>query len=163
MKSKKTALGELKLIGLTARTNNKDELTPGKGQIGPLAMKYWNEQIANHFFHRVTAGVTYCIYTEYESDEHGEYTYFIGEAINSFEGQNTEHYKTLTLPASNYKKFTTDAGKMPEVVINAWQEIWQINDKDFEGERAYVADFEIYDERAVNPDEAVVAVFIGVK
>jgi predicted transcriptional regulator YdeE len=78
MNKEKVKLESLKLIGLTARTKNKDEMTPDKGKIGPLANHYWSNQTGNGFKCRTNSGVTYCVYTDFESDEHGEYTYFIG-------------------------------------------------------------------------------------
>jgi predicted transcriptional regulator YdeE len=84
-------------------------------------------------------------------DENGDYTYFIGEAVDSIENQNLSQLKILTIPQSHYQKFTTEPGKMPEVVISAWQEIWAMNENELGGKRKYIADFEIYDQRAVNP------------
>ena len=70
---------EIKLIGLSARTNNKNEINPQTSKIGGLAGRYWNQNIAAQITDRKNAGVTLSVYTEYDSDEHGDYTYFIGE------------------------------------------------------------------------------------
>lgn len=163
MNKEKVELGSLKLVGLTARTNNKDEMAPEKGKIGPLANHYWRNQVGNNFNHRTNPGVTYCVYTDFESDEHGEYTYFIGEQVDSFDKQDMDDFSTLTIEPSLYQKFTTELGQMPQVVINAWQDIWQMTEEDFEGKRTYLADFEVYDQRAANPNEAVVDIYIGIK
>ncbi len=161
MNKEKIELGTLMLVGLTARTNNKDEFTPDKGKIGPLANHYWSNQVGNSFKHRTNPGVTYCVYTDFESDENGEYTYLIGEQVSSFDEQ--DNFSTLTIESSLYQKFTTGPGQMPDVVINAWQNIWQMGENDFQGKRTYLADFEVYDDRAVNPNEAMVDVYIGIK
>jgi predicted transcriptional regulator YdeE len=34
---------------------------------------------------------------------------------------------------------------------------------DFGGKRQYLADFEVYDQRAANPNSAVVDIYIGIK
>ena len=162
MNKAKINLNELKLVGLTARTNNKNEMNPDASKIGALAGNYWGNQIANAFKHRKNPGVTYAVYTEFESDENGDYTYFIGEEVECFDDQDLEQFKTLTIPASNYQKFTTEAGKIPDIVINAWQQIWQMNEKDFGGKRQYIADFEIYDQRASDMNNAVLDIFIGI-
>lgn len=138
-------------------------MTPDKGKIGPLANHYWSNQTGNRFKCRTNSGVTYCVYTDFESDERGEYTYFIGEQVDSFDDQNTDDYSTLTIAPSLYQKFTTEPGQMPEVVINAWQDIWQMNEDDFQGKRTYLADFEVYDQRAANPNETVVDIYIGIE
>ena len=162
MKKQQTQLGEIKLVGLTARTNNKNEINPEESKIAALASLYSGKQLANGIKHRVNPGVTYSVYTEYESDEHGEYTYFIGEQVDSFEDQDLENFKNLTIPSSSYTKFTTEPGKMPDVVIGAWQEIWAMQAEDFGGKRKYIADFEVYDERAANPSNTSLDIYIGI-
>ena len=160
-KRKKTKLDQLILVGLTARTNNKNEMNPKTAKIGELAGFYWSQQMANKIKHRRTPGITYAVYTEYESDEHGDYTYFIGEAVDSIENQDLSQFKTLFIPASSYQKFTTQPGKIPEIIISAWQAIWQMDEKDFGGKRKYLADFEIYDQRASDLNNSVIDIYIG--
>lgn len=163
MKKQNEKLGEITLVGFTARTNNTNEMNPEKSKIAALAGSYWANQEANSIEHRTAPNVTYSVYTNYESDEHGEYTYFIGEQVDSLEGQDLEKYETITIPASSYTKFTTEAGPMPDVVIGAWQEIWQMNKEDFGGERAYIADFEVYSSKAADPTNAIIDIYIGIK
>ena len=162
MQKEKQTLGQLNLIGLTARTNNLNEMNPETSKIAALAGKYWGEQLADSFKHRINPGVTYAVYTEYESDEHGEYTYFIGESVDVLESQDLSQFKSLIIPQSTYQKFTTSSGKMPDIVISSWQEIWGMSEKDFEGKRKYIADFEIYDKRAQNPNEMALDIYIGI-
>ncbi len=153
---------EIKLVGLTARTNNKNEMNPQTAKIGELAGRFWSQNVASQISNRKNPGVTLSVYTEYDSNEHGDYTYFIGEEIESFENMPVELQK-LTIPAAKYQKFTTSIGKMPEVVINAWQQIWKMLASDFGGNRAYVADFEIYDQRAIDPANTSLDIYIGIK
>lgn len=159
----KQHLQEFKLVGITARTNNKNEMNPATAKIGQTAGLYWQNQLANDIKHRVTAGITYAVYTDFESDENGDYSYFIGEAVSSLEGQDLDKFKALTIPTSNYQKFTTERGKMPDIIISAWQEIWSMQPEDFIGPRKYIADFELYDERAMDPGNAVADIYIGVE
>lgn len=153
---------EINLIGLTARTNNKNEMNPQTSKIGELAGRFWSLGLANQIPHRKNPNVTLSVYTEYDSNEHGDYTYFIGEEVSSFENMPSDLQK-LTIPASKYQKFTTPSGKMPEVVINAWQKIWKMTSDDFGGERAYIADFEVYDQRAIDPMNTSLDIYIGMK
>lgn len=162
MKKELANKSEIKLVGLTARTNNKNEMNPQTSKIGELAGRFWSQDIANQIPNRKNPGVTLSIYTEYDSNEHGDYTYFIGEEVSSFEDVPSELQK-LTIPAAKYQKFTTPSGKMPEVVISAWQKIWVMSSDDFGGDRAYVADFEVYDRRAINPANASLDIYIGIK
>lgn len=153
---------EIKLIGLTARTNNQDEMNPETSKIAELAGQFWSQQLGSQIPNRKNPGVTLSVYTEYASNEHGDYTYFIGEEVSSFDDIPAA-FQSLTIPATQYQKFTTSPGKMPEVVIHAWQEIWKMSANDFGGARAYVADFEVYDQRAMDPANASLDIFIGVK
>lgn len=156
-------LNSLKLLGITVRTNNKNEMDPKTSKIATTAGMYWNQNIANRFTHRKKPGVTYAVYTEFESNEHGEYTYFIGELVDDYDDQSNLDFTKLTIPTSRYQKFTTASGQMPNIVISAWQEIWQMESADFGGTRKYIADFEVYDQRASDLNNAVVDIFIGIE
>lgn len=161
MKKVTVKMQEIKLIGLSARTNNNNEMNPQTSKIGELAGRYWSQDVAAQMSGRKNPGVTLSVYTEYDSDEHGDYTYFIGEEVSSFENVPSR-FKKLIIPAAQYQKFTTPAGKMPEVVINAWQQIWKMSSDDFKGKRAYQADFEIYDQRASDPSNTIVDIHVGI-
>lgn len=162
MKKELANKSEIKLVGLTARTNNKNEMNPQTSKIGELAGRFWSQNIATQIPDRRNPGITLSVYTEYDSNEHGDYTYFIGEEVSSFENTPSE-LQRLTIPAAKYQKFTTPSGKMPEVVISAWQQIWKMASDDFGGDRAYIADFEAYDQRAIDPANTSLDIYIGIK
>ena len=152
----------IKLVGLSARTNTKCEMNPETAKIGSLAGRFWSQGIAERISNRKNPGVTLSVYTDYESDEYGDYTYFIGEEVSSFENVATD-LRQLIIPVSNYQKFTTAVGKMPDVVIDAWMQIWKMTAADFGGQRAYRADFEVYDQRARDPNNTSLDVYVGIK
>lgn len=162
MKKELANKSEIKLIGLSTRTNNKNEMNPETSKIGGLAGRFWSQNIAAQIENRKNPGVTLAVYTEYESDEHGDYTYFIGEEVNSLENI-PESLQILKIPMAKYQKFTTSSGKMPEVVINAWMDIWKMTPDNFGGKRAYIADFEVYDQRAADPQNTSLDIYIGIK
>jgi len=161
MKKELVNKSKIKLVGLTARTNYKNEMNSQTSKIGELMGRFWNQNIANQIPNRKNPGVILAVYTEYDSNEYGDYTYFIGEEVNSFENTPPELQK-LTIPAAKYQKFTTLSGKMPDVVINAWQQIWKMTSDDFAGDRAYIADFEVYDQRAIDPANTTLDIYIGI-
>lgn len=68
MKKEKVEFKELTLVGLTTRTNNKNEMNPESSKISTLADTYRGNQVANDLKHRTNPGVTYAVYTELESD-----------------------------------------------------------------------------------------------
>jgi predicted transcriptional regulator YdeE len=137
-------------------------MNPDTGKIGALVNDYFCNQFSTQISHRVNPGITYIAYTDYESDEHGEYTVFIGEEVLSASNQDLAKFTQLDIPASSYQKFTTTSGKLPDIVIAAWQDIWGMTPADLGSKRKYHTDFEIYDQRAMDPNNAVVDICIGV-
>lgn len=159
-----TPLAEIKLVGITTRTNSAHvfESDPSTNKIAATVQKYFHGGLAEKINSRKNPGTTYCVYTNYENDFNGDYTYFIGEAVNSFEGVS-EGFETLTIPAQNYAKFTNQPGPMPAACINMWQNIWKMSPSDLSGERAYIADFEVYDDRSVDHNKVILDIYIGIK
>lgn len=162
MKQTHLFLPGIQLIGVQVRTNNQAESHPATAKIGSTLQRYMQDQIAHLILKRKSPGKTFCVYTDYESDMKGDYTYFIGEEVEEFE-PIPEGLAPCVIPAQTYTRFTTEAGIFPAVVIKAWQEIWRMSEHDLGGARGYQADFEVYDERAQNPQEAVLDIYIGLK
>lgn len=152
---------EIKLVGITTRTNNRAELDPKIGKILPCIQTYFHQNIAARISHRLHPGTTYCAYTEYASDHNGDYTYFIGEAVDSLT-DIPDDLKTLVIPAQTYVKFTTGPGSMPDIIRKPWQQIWQMSPHELGGKRSYHTDFEIYDERAIDHQNIILDIYIGI-
>lgn len=153
-------LSEIKLVGITARTSNALEMNPDTAKIGTTMQKFFSGAQAQ-ILQRKKPGTVFAVYTNYETDEHGQYTYFLGEEVNDFENIPLG-LETLTIPTQNYIKFTSNPGRMPHVCIDMWQNIWEMKEEDLGGKRAYVADFEIYDERCQDLNNAVLDIYIGI-
>ena len=162
MKKTTTTLPEIKLVGITARTNLASEMNLATAKIGTTVQKYFHGGLYEKINTRKKPGVTYCVYTDYESDFTGSYTYFIGEEVDSFDCV-PEGFETLVIPLQNYAKFTTESGPMPAVCIGAWQKIWTMTPAEFGNERAYIADFEVYDERALDHQNVVLDIYVGLR
>lgn len=161
MKQQNITLPAIKLIGISIRTNNQTEIDPLAGKIFGCIQRYFHQALFEKIPHRKKPGTTLCVYTDYESDQTGDYTYFIGEEVDSFEGCPAE-FATHTIPAQNYVKFTNGPAPMPEVVRKPWFEIWHMNEDQLGGTRLYKADFEVYDERAADHQNIVLDIFIGI-
>ena len=162
MKKAQIQLAEKKIVGLKVRTNNQTEVNSLEGKIFPCVRKYFHQNIADQIPSRIHPGVTYCIYTDYESDHHGNYTYFIGEEVNSF-ASVPDDLETVTIPAQKYAKFTNGPGSMPDVIRKPWEQIWQMTPADFGGKRRYLTDFEIYDERSRDHQNVILDIYIGIE
>jgi len=162
MQKTMTSLAEIKLVGITTRTNNAHESEPATNKIAVTIQKYFHNGLAEKISARKNPGTTFCVYTNYESDFTGDYTYFIGEEVGSFEGIS-KGFETLTIPVQNYAKFTSQPGAMPAVCIDMWRKIWKMSTSDLGGKRAYVADFETYDERSIDHNNATLDIYIGLR
>ena len=162
MQKQITRLEEIRLVGITIRTNNANEMNPETGKIGPTVQKYFKHGLAEKIINRKNPGTTFCVYTNYESDVTGEYTYFVGEEVTAF-GSMAEGLETLTIPTQNYAKFTNEPGPMPSVCIGMWQNIWAMKSSDLGGDRAYIADFEVYDNRSIDKNNTILDIYIGIK
>jgi predicted transcriptional regulator YdeE len=155
-------LPEIRLMGITARTSNAAEMNPATAQIGATMQRFFTNNLPNQIPNRKQPGKIFAVYTDYESDVNGPYTYFLGEEVTTLD-TIPEGFTTLTIPAQLYAKFTSLPGQMPDVVIQLWQKIWGMNAHALGGHRAYKADFEIYDERSHDMSQAVVDIFIGLE
>ena len=164
MQKTTTLLAEIKLVGITARTNNAHifEGDPSTNIIAATVQKYFYNGLAERINGRKNPGTTFCAYTNYQSDLNGDYTYFIGEEVTSFDKVDKE-FETLTIPAQDYAKFTNQPGPMPVVCIDMWKNIWKMSALDLGGSRAYIADFEVYDPRSSDHNNAILDIYIGIK
>jgi predicted transcriptional regulator YdeE len=134
---------EFQVAGVAARTSNAMEMTSGG-----VIPKLWG---------KVAPGADIiALYTDYESDEHGEYTFVLGS------GTGSDGLAVKTVPAGKYAVFTSERGPVQKVVIETWQRIWS-ELPSASKLRSYVADFEVYGQSASDPANAVVDIYVGVK
>ncbi|WP_417905306.1 GyrI-like domain-containing protein [Candidatus Tisiphia endosymbiont of Micropterix aruncella] len=162
MKKTQLQLKTIKLVGINkVRTSNIVELNPETAQIASCFQKFLQQDFASRIPNRVNPNVIFSVYTEYESDHTGEYSYFLGEESSDI-AVIPKGLDSLIIPEQKYIKFTTEAGSMPDIVINSWQKIWQMSSESLGGTRSYRADFEIYDERSIDYKNAIVDIYIGI-
>lgn len=162
MKKNIMQLPEIKLVGITARTSNALEMDPSTAQIGATMQRFFVNNMQAKILNRNKPGRVFAVYTNYDSNEHGAYTYFLGEEVTAFDKVD-DNFETLIISPQKYMKFTSDPGVIPALVIDMWQNIWNMTESDFGGHRAYIADFEIYDERSHDMNQAIVDIYIGIK
>lgn len=153
---------EIKLVGISARTSYNKELDKMNGNIFPCVKKYFHNALFQKISNRKNPGTTFCVYTDYQSDYRGDYTYFIGEEVTSFKDLQ-EGFNKLTIPKQTYIKFTAGPDPMPNVIVDAWSSIWNMSPTELGGERSYHTDFEIYDERAHDHQKIILDLYIGIR
>lgn len=148
-------LEPFKIIGISIRTSN----TAGQASqdLGALWGRFFDEGIGQKIAGKVSEDI-YAIYTDYESDYTGDYTCLIGYKVESLE-KVQEGLVAREFEGGKYLNYVAK-GKMPEAVVNTWQEIWS---KDGELNRVYTADFEIYGANSQQGLTSVVDILIAVK
>ena len=141
-------MNEKKIAGFTVRTNN---MSPDMGAaIGGLWQKFFAEGY-QALPDKVT-GKTMGVYTDYESDEKGDYTFMTACEVG---GDIPDGFEVKTVPAGKYAKFTV-RGNMMTVVGEFWQKLWQMP-----LERTYICDYEEYQNS--DPEDCEVHIYIGIK
>lgn len=162
LKKYKVELKQIQLVGISVVTNNANEVNPSTAKIGKTFEAYVHKRLNEKILGRVNPGTTYCVYTNYVDGVNGEYRYFIGEESNSLDKVNPD-MKSLIIPAQHYMKFLVGPGEMPQVCINAWKDIWNMSSTDLGGKRQFVADFEVYDNRAKDHKHTELDIYIGIQ
>jgi len=97
----------------------------------------------------------YCIYTNYENDFNGLYTTILGCKVNSFDNLPNDFFN-ITIPSTKYQVYKS-IGKLPDCVVTTWSAIWQSNIN-----RKYVADFDVYGQKAHNKENAEVHTYVSI-
>lgn len=151
---------EFRVIGTSVRTSNAQEMA-GAGRIANLWGRFLREDLLAQIPDRLD-GAVLAVYTDYASDQDGEYTLIIGARVKDAV-EPPPGMVAKKVPAGHYAVFTSDKGPVEKVVVGTWQRIWSSTNLELGGDRAYVADFEVYDQRAANPRDAEVHVYVGIR
>ena len=152
----------MKVIGIEVRTSNKDEADTQKARIPQLWQRFFQEDIVEKIPHKAPSGHILAMYTDYKSDEHGPYTAVIGCEVTNFE-ELPQGLVAKMLPESSYALFTTQRGPLTTIVGDAWKEIWQLRPSQLGGSRRFSADFEMYTEKSLDPQNAEVDIYIAIE
>jgi CubicO group peptidase (beta-lactamase class C family)/predicted transcriptional regulator YdeE len=148
------------VVGIAGRTSNAKEMT-SEGIIGTQWARIFQEsvieKIPNKTDHNIVA-----VYTDYAGDSNGEYTYLLGARVNS-DANVPAGMIAKKIPSGKFAVFTSEKGPAPKVVPATWMKIDSLPKTVVGGDRVYRADFEIYDERAWQPENLQVDVYVGIK
>jgi predicted transcriptional regulator YdeE len=159
MNAKTVELPAFSIIGIEARTNNAKEMS-NDGIIPKQWGRFVQEGILEKIPDKVDSTV-YAVYTDYESDRTGDYTFILGAKVKA--GTTPPAGLVLKkIPVQRYTVFTSNRGLTSEVVPGIWKRIWDIEDSK-EIRRSYLSDFEVYDQRAVDSKNTQVDVYLGTK
>lgn len=143
-----TKIPEIKLAGLQIRTSNQKEMNPESAKIGSLWQRFYEELTKSGEMPECSYGV----YSNYESDQHGEYDLTVAKT-GEFNGEGSIE---ITIPSGKYLKFEKE-GPLPDSALQLWQEIWNYFENTSNHERTFICDFEEYSSMTD------VAIYIGIK
>ena len=150
-----TEIKEFKLIGISLKVRTSNANRQSAIDCGNLWQKFEIENYLDKIPGKLGDEI-YAVYYDYEGDYTKPFSYFIGCKVEN----NTEApvgLDQLIVPAGNYEKIVAK-GKMPDCVAGKWKEIC-----DTKLPRAFNTDFEVYDERSKDWNNAEVTIFISLK
>jgi len=143
-----------KIIGIAVQTTNEN------GQSGTDIPLLWNTFMTKGIIEGIPGKVdntVYCMYTNYEKDHTKPYTTILGCQVKSLD--NIPRGMTgKIVEEGKYMKRKAKGNLLLRIVFNEWIKIWALPI-----ERCYTADFEVYGEKAQDPENAEVDIFIAVK
>jgi len=148
------------VIGIAERTTNAKEMS-GEGVIGKQWGRFMQENLLAQIPNKADSSII-AVITDYASDKDGEYTHLIGARVTST-ADLPAGMVVKKVPAGKYAIFTSDKGPVAQVVVGTWQRIWAQPKSAPGGIRAYKADYEVYDERAMDPQNATMDIHLGIR
>ena len=142
------------VIGISVRTTNENGQA-GK-DIPALWSKFMSEGIEGQIPNKVDNSI-YCVYTEYEKDHTKPYTVILGCKVENL-ATVPDGMVGKSMEEATYKKFTAKGNILHGIVFNEWITIWNSG-----LDRAFTADFEVYGEKAQDPEHAEVEIYVSLK
>lgn len=151
---KKVKIEPFKVIGIAISTTNEN----GKSaqDIGQLWGKFMGEGISSKIPNKVDENV-FSVYTNYEGDHTKPYDTILGCKVNSLD-EIPDGMVGHSFDGGTYGKFVSKGDLTKGVVFGTWTEINQQK-----LDRVFTADFELYGQKAQNPTDAEVEVYVGIK
>jgi predicted transcriptional regulator YdeE len=143
------------LIGLRLKTKTSNQNGQSMQDCGNLWQEFETQELAQAIPNKLNEAV-YAVYFDYESDHTGAFNYFVGCRVKSGT-EAPEGLSKLAIPEQTYALIQAK-GKMPDCMADSWKNIWSSDLK-----RAYTFDFEVYDERSHNWEQAEVDIFVAVR
>ena len=147
-------INQFSVIGIAVRTTNEN------GQSGHDIPALWSRFLSEGIFDKIPNKIDqtiFCIYTDYEKDYTRPYTTILGCKVANLE-IIPDGMVGKTFETGNYTQRTAKGSILQGVVFEEWVKIWQSDIP-----RAYTADFEMYGEKAQNPEDAEVDILIAVQ
>lgn len=130
------------VVGIDVRTNNQGEMDAGTAKIPGLWNRFYQEQIAENVPNRIPYAPTYGVYSAYASDVNGDYSVLAGASV-SILADDLKGLSKVEVQEGDYLVFERK-GEMPQVVMDAWKDVWNYFSNTSNYARKYTTDFELY-------------------
>jgi predicted transcriptional regulator YdeE len=143
-----------KLVGLKLENKTTNENNQSSVDCGTLWQKFEIEKIFELIPNKLSNEI-YAVYFDYEKDETKPFSYFIGCKVDG-NAETPGGLNELLIPSQIYMKIIAK-GVMTGCIIESWEKIWssKIN-------RKFGFDFEIYDERSRDWNDAELDIFVSI-
>ncbi|MEL6989223.1 MAG: effector binding domain-containing protein [Bacteroidota bacterium] len=141
------------VIGIAVRTSNVN------GQAAGDIQNLWNLFLSNQMMLKIPNKLSndiLSLYTDYEGDHSQPYTAMLGCQVANLDNV-PEGMVGKSFNGGDYAKMTAQGDLTKGIVVDQWMKIWEMDLK-----RKYTVDFEIYGEKAQNPNDAEVEFYIAV-
>ncbi|QWX84168.1 AraC family transcriptional regulator [Cellulophaga sp. HaHaR_3_176] len=142
------------IVGVTVKTTNENR------QAAKDIPMLWNEFMIDNVKSKIKNKVddtVYALYTNYEGDHTKPYTTMIGCKVENLENI-PEELTVKIIPEATYAKFIAKGDLTKNVVYDKWLTIWNTN-----LERMFTTDIEVYNEKAINPKDGEVEIYVAIK
>jgi predicted transcriptional regulator YdeE len=143
-----------KIMGISVWTINRNGIAGT--DIYNLWQRWFQEGIPDRI-PDILSDEVYNLYCDYESDHHGRYRVIIGNPVKSI-NFTPEGLTGKRIPRSRYAVYK-QTGKLPYIVLETWNSVFR--EKKYA--RKFLADFDIYDMNAYDPQHARVEINISIK
>ncbi len=157
MDFKEISIDAFQVIGVKTRTSNSDEMS-GAGKIPNLWSAFYSQQVLSQIPFKIDQDIV-AVYYDYESNANGPYSLIIGAKV-VLGTKAPDGMEVLSVPRQKYAHFTTRVGEMPAIILETWQNIWELTEK-LELKRGYSFDLEVYGKNATHPAAAQAELLIS--
>lgn len=122
----------MKILGISAVVSNDNPAA-----ISELWHRFYTEKVSDKIPRKISYDVV-SVYTHYQGDHTKPYSVILGYEVGENEDILPDGLKLVSINNENHTRYTV-TGKLPDVVIQKWTEIWNSGRK-----RAYIADYDIH-------------------
>ncbi|AEL27682.1 GyrI-like domain-containing protein [Cyclobacterium marinum] len=143
-----------KIIGISIQTTNEND--QASKDIAALWGRFMDENLLTKIPNKTGSDI-YSLYTSYEGDHTLPYTTILGCKVENLD-EIPAGMVGRSFDGGKYFATSAKGNLMQGLIVKQWEKIFELDLN-----RTYLADFEIYGEKAQNPLAAEVDFYVGIK